>query len=162
MILSMSDTDRKRMQSSDQTRSCSAIYYLGLAGKNMIATVFCAVFGCIYEHFSFGVYSNFMLYAFCVPLVLGAMPFLFMGIRRLNNSAEDGLQQKQSVEWSQEAYSVIACRLWHAGIATLTVGFLFKGILDIYGTASALTVIYWIAGGALLAGGILLKKNRPF
>ena len=34
--------------------------------------VFCAFFGAVYEHFSFGVYSNFMIYAFAFPLAAGA------------------------------------------------------------------------------------------
>lgn len=32
--------------------------------------------GAVYEHFSFGVYSYFMIYAFAIPLAGGALPFL--------------------------------------------------------------------------------------
>ena len=43
-----------------------------------------------------------------------------------------------------------------AGIATLTVGSLISGALEIYGTTSPLIVVYWIAGAALtLLGGLL-------
>ena len=46
--------------------------------------------------------------------------------------------------------------LYHAGIATLTVGSLISGALEIYGTTSPLIVVYWIAGAALtLLGGLL-------
>ena len=51
-------------------------------------------------------------------------------------------------------------KLWHTGIATLTVGSLFQDVLEIYGTSSALTPIYWIMGGLLLLSGAVLAFNK--
>lgn len=39
--------------------------------KYLFFSVFCLIFGIIYEIFSHQVYSIFMICAFCVPLVLG-------------------------------------------------------------------------------------------
>ena len=42
----------------------------------VLAAVNAAVFSAIYEHFSFGVYSPFMIFAFAVHLLIGALPIL--------------------------------------------------------------------------------------
>lgn len=41
--------------------------------------------------------------------------------------------------------------LYHSGIATLTVGSIIRGVLDIYGTTNQLTNYYWIVGIILIA-----------
>ena len=107
-------------------------------------SVVCLVLGAVYEHFSHGVYSGWMVYAFAFPLVGGALPFYAMAgfaLRRAPGSVPRGL--------------------YHAGIATLTVGSFFQGALDIYGTTQALTVIYWIVGGMLAAMGVALYAVAP-
>ena len=38
---------------------------------NLSGTLFLVLFGAVYESFSHGVYSYFMLYAFAIPLVFG-------------------------------------------------------------------------------------------
>ena len=111
-----------------------------LACRDLIAAAACALFGAIYEAFSFGVYSNFMLYAFAPLLLLGALPALTSALR------------------SRPFVAAAPCRLvWHAGLVVLTVGCLFKGVLDIYGTTSPLTAVYWIAGAVLLAAAVILQ-----
>ena len=55
--------------------------------------------------------------------------------------------------------------LYHFGVGVLTVGSFINGVLEIYGTESPLIIVYWIAGGALIAGGAvvyLIKKSRKF
>lgn len=106
--------------------------------------LFCILFGGIYEHFSFGVYSNFMIYAFAWPFVFGLIPALLLAIR--SERRKQAGKREADRKWPE--------RLWHTGIATLTVGSIFKGILDIYGTDSVLTIVYWIVGGALLLIGL--------
>ncbi len=105
--------------------------YLGLS-------VLCALFGGVYECFSHQVYSYFMLYAFLIPLVGGACPFFALALSR------------------RAAPGRPARNLYHSGLAAWTVGCLFRGALDIYGTTNHLINLYWIAGAALLALGILL------
>lgn len=109
----------------------------------LLISVFFALFGGVYERFSHGVYSYDMLYAFAYPLAGGAVPFLALGLIG---------------KWP----GAIARTIWHCGIATLTVGSIIRGVLEIYGTTNGLTVCYGIAGWALLLVGItveLLKKD---
>lgn len=61
MILSTSAIDaRERM-------ARAGFFYLAV-------TLVCAAFGAVYEIFSHGVYSYFMLYAFAFPLCGGVLP----------------------------------------------------------------------------------------
>ena len=101
----------------------------------MCATAFLALFGAIYEKFSHEVYSYHMIYAFAVPLLLGVLPdaALLLGNRRISR---------------------VTLRLWNYGIATLSVGSVFQGALEIYGTTNSLSIVYPIAGGALLLAGV--------
>ena len=100
----------------------------------VLAAVNAAVFSAVYEHFSFGVYSPFMIFAFAVPLLMGALAFLLMG---------------RALKKTGTSVPALVCKFWHAAVATLTVGFLFRGVLDIYGTSSPLTSVYWVAAAVL-------------
>ena len=97
----------------------------------MAVSAFLAFFGAIYEYYSHQVYSYYMIYAFAIPLVMGALPY---GIIAL----QDQYRPRGS-----------ALHLWNSAIAAFTVGSLFKGVLDIYGTTNKLVAVYPIAGGAL-------------
>ena len=106
--------------------------------SDLFAALFCAAFGAIYEIFSHGVYSYGMLYAFAFPLALGVLPFMLLTMLHA-------------------AYpNRFARGVYHAGIATLTVGSLVTGALEIYGTTNPLTLVYWIAGSILAAAGIVI------
>ena len=112
----------------------------------LVAAIVLMVFGGVYEHFSHGVYSNYMIYAFAVPLLGGTLPFLVMSRKQLRIYPE-----------------VSDSRLYCCGLATLSVGCVVRGVLDIYGTTSTLVSCYWIAGIALSAAGaaaFLLKYRR--
>ena len=102
----------------------------------LLCCIFLALFGAVYEHFSFGVYSYFMLYAFAFPLVGGVLPALGLSLWGQNKSP-----------WA------VAVWLYRAGIATFSVGSIIRGVLDIYGTENVLTVWYWYAGGGLTTLG---------
>lgn len=118
--------------------------YLKRAKIYLILAIVCCLIGAVYEHFSFGVYSNFMLYAFAVPLLCGALPALLLASSR---------RPRTIPQWSM--------KLADAGIAAWTVGSFFRGILEIYGTASGLTKWYWIAGLILLlSAGLLYVTHR--
>lgn len=77
-----------------------------------------------------------MIYAFAVPLLLGVLPdaVLLLRKRRVGRGA---------------------LSLWNYGIAMLSVGSVFQGALEIYGTTNSLSIVYPIAGGALLLAGML-------
>lgn len=106
----------------------------------VLAAVNAAVFSAVYEHFSFGVYSPFMIFAFAVPLLMGALAFLLLG---------------RALKKTGTSVPALVCKFWHAAVATLTVGFLFRGVLDIYGTSSPLGAVYWIASAVLAALSLL-------
>ena len=91
----------------------------------------------MYERFSHGVYSYGMLYAFAFPLTLGVLPLLLISMLH--------------APYPNRA----VCNLQQAGIATLTVGSIITGVLEIYGTTSPLTVVYWVLGGLLTLGGVI-------
>ena len=105
----------------------------------LLCSIFLALFGAVYEHFSFGVYSYFMLYAFAFPLVGGVLPALGLSLWGQNKSPR-----------------AVAVWLYRAGIATFSVGSIIRGVLDIYGTENVLTVWYWYAGGGLTTLGAAL------
>ncbi len=111
----------------------------------LIVSIVCAVFGAIYEWFSHGVYSYFMLYAFLLPMIGGVLPFFILSCSQMRLP------------------DTTACDWYHAGIAALTIGSLFTGVLEIYGTTNRLTSIYWIVGAMLIALGagryILSRKT---
>ena len=78
-------------------------------------SLFIFVFAQIYEYFSHGVYSNYMLYAFLIPFLGLTVPrFLLYSLKK-----------------TLPANSRF---LWKSGIATFTVGSIYKGVLEIYGT----------------------------
>ena len=112
------------------------------AFKYLLATVSTALFGCVYEHFSHGVWSAWMVYAFAFPLLLGVLPFSWMSLRR----------KPHPRPW--------VCRLHHAGVATLTVGSIMEGVLAIYGTTNHLTFIYWLVGSLLLLFAQLIRTVK--
>ena len=106
-------------------------------------TGLCAAFGAIYEAFSHGVYALGMVYAFAFPLLGGVLPALFLLKRGVGFPSDTALQ------------------LWHFGISALTVGSLFSGALEIYGTTSRLTAVYWFAGGVCLFLSLLTALFLP-
>lgn len=105
----------------------------------LLISIFCALFGAIYELFAHQVYSYFMIYAFAFPMLGGAIPFLVLA---WNGS------------WRMPG--IVSRQLYHSGIAALTVGSILQGVLDIYGTTNHLILAYWYAGGALCLAGVLL------
>ncbi len=121
------------MSTSGTERKLSAQKKLILI--DLIAALFCALFGAVYEAFGHGVYSYGMLYAFAFPLALGVFPLYLIDVLRA-------------------PYPGKALRnLWHAGIAALTVGSIVTGVLEIYGTTNPLTAVYWILGAVFLTAG---------
>ena len=126
MTLSTSDID------SSKSSAKTAFIYL-------LLSAICALFGAVYEYFSHEVYSYYMIYAFVFPLAGGAIPFLAISL------------------CVPKKYPGTAARyLYHSGIATLTLGSIVRGILDIYGTTNHLSEWYWRIGVLMLTAGIFV------
>lgn len=126
MILCTSDINEK-----SRLEKTAFVYFL--------IALFCAVFGAVYEVFSHDVYSFFMIYAFGFPLVGGTLPFWLLA--REKNATYPG---------------TVARNLYHSGIATLTVGSIVRGVLDIYGTTNVLSGYYFNVGWILTIIGVVL------
>ena len=109
----------------------------------MIISAFCIFFAAIYEYFSHGVYSSYMMYAFLIPFIGLFIPSL------LNN-----LILKRTV-------SDNVTLPWKCGIATLSAGSIYKGILEIYGTSGTFEIVYLIIGSFLcIMTAINLKVQK--
>ena len=112
--------------------------YLKIIRAYLVVSAVSAVFGAVYELFSHNVYSYYMIFAFLFPLLGGAVPFLLLRILKV---------KRISVKFPE--------KLYHSGIAALTVGSIINGVLEIYGTTNSLSKIYWYAGAFLSALGII-------
>lgn len=111
---------------------------LKTAFTHLIFSLICAFVGAVYEKFSHEVYSYYMIYAFAFPLALGALPLFITGL------------------FGKKQPGKISLNAWNSGVAALTVGSIFKGVLDIYGTTNRLIIVYPIAAGILLTVGIIM------
>jgi len=127
--LYISDTDTKTNRRKSTAKT--AFVYL-------LISLFCILFGAVYELFSHEVYSFYMIYAFVFPLAGGTLPYLFLFISR---------PRRYPSAFSRNTYN--------AGIATLTVGSIMNGVLEIYGTTNVLADIYWFAGIPLILAGLI-------
>ncbi len=99
---------------------------------NALAAVITAIFGAVYEHFSHEVYSYYMIYAFAVPLIMGTIPYLLVGISDIRQPER------------------LTINTYNSAVAAFTVGCVFKGVLDIYGTTNKLIIVYPVLGAAFL------------
>lgn len=110
--------------------------YLGIS-------VFVFILGQIYEYFSHGVYSSYMLYAFLIPFIGLFIPSLLNNIN-LKRTVSDNVTLP-----------------WKCGIATLSAGSIYKGILEIYGTSGTFEMVYLIIGSFLcIMTAINLKVQK--
>ena len=108
---------------------------------NLAGTLFLVLFGAVYEMFSHGVFSFFMLYAFAVPLVFGVtlyLVLLFLG------------------KYPDRVF----LNLWNSAIAAFSAGCVFQGVLEIYGTTNSLIIVYPIAGCVLAASALVSPAIR--
>ncbi len=104
----------------------------------IIVTLTCILFSIIYESFSHGVISNFMIFSFVVPLVFGVginYMFYFFKIKKLPSRIQN--------------------KIYNAGIATLTIGSIMEGVLQIYGTTNSKIYVYLVVGTVLLFTSII-------
>lgn len=117
------------------------------SARYLMAALLCGIFSAVYETFSHGVYSPYMVLLFTVPLLLGALPLALLSRSRLRPPSDGAL------------------KCWRAGIQTLTAGSCLTGVLEIYGTDSPYLGMYAATGALLLAAGaawygISLRKGR--
>ena len=105
----------------------------------MFISLFCILFGAVYELYSHEGYSYHMIYAFVFPLVGGTLLFSILGLIKIRICS-----------------GTFARNFYHSGVGTLTVGSIVQGILDIYGTTNMLTFWYWRIGLLFIILSIVL------
>ena len=103
------------------------------ARQYLAAAVGILIFSLIYEAFSHGVISWWMLGAFLPCLALGWLP----------------------AQITKKAPPVWPDRLRGWGISCLTAGMILEGIYEIYGTAGIGPKCYLAAGGLMYLAGVL-------
>lgn len=89
----------------------------------LIISIICGIFSAVYEYFSHGVFSIYMVLPGVVLFVLG-----FILVPLLN-----------------KLFDRISFNLYNSFLACLLTGSYIKGILDIYGTTNDLIYVYFIA-----------------
>lgn len=106
-------------------------------------TIFVGIFSAVYEHYGRGIRSKPMIFAFMIPLLFGAAPAFF-------------LARKPSAERiTYESGIRMGINLFCSGVATLTMGSIATGVVEIFGTTNRLLKYYIIVGGILLIIGAI-------
>ena len=109
----------------------------------LLFTVFCILFAIIYQSFSFGVYSNYMSYAFLLPAIFGILVSFILYFFKINKMP-----------------SKLESNLYNFGIVTLTIGSIVNGVLEIYGTTNWKVYIYYIIGTFLVISSLICYFRR--
>ena len=99
-------------------------------------SIFILIFGIIYEMFSHGVISYYMIFAFLIPLINFLINTIFISSKIKVN------------KFSKNLFSM--------SIYTFTILSIIKGVLDIYGTTNNLIFVYLIVGLILLVASVIL------
>lgn len=106
---------------------------------NIVFSIIILLFGIIYEVFSHGVISYFMIFAFLIPIINFLINILF-------------------IKCNIKVFH-ISKNIFTAGVITLTLASIVKGVLDIYGTTNKLIFIYPVVGIILLIISIIIEVN---
>lgn len=112
-------------------------------------TIFVFVFGLIYENFSHGVTSYYMLLAFMIPFA----GYIVAVLAFMANKKKNGILPRLIEEL------IAGATCW------LTLGSIFKGVLEIYGTTNHLCGFFLAIGLLQLAAAgvmeiVLIEINK--
>jgi uncharacterized membrane protein YraQ (UPF0718 family) len=138
----------------------------------LAAGIACAAFGLIYEIFSHEVYSFYMIYAFLILLVPGTLLNLVIVWRAVRKERYLRIKEAAARESAELHYAIsngtetqvstgvffpgrFTRHAWNSGLAALTVGSIFKGVLDIYGTTNKLIAVYPAAAAVLISAAVI-------
>ena len=109
-------------------------------------TIFCAIFGIIYEFNAHNVFSNSMMFGFMWPLFGGVVFYTFLKFVLKNYLP-----------------SQAASYAYNCGLATLTVGCYFKGVIEIYGTTrEKYVILYTVVGIVLMSAALIFYAYGVF
>jgi len=109
--------------------------YLGIA-------LFMIFAGFVYESFSHGVYSNYILYAFVFTMAAALFYFAICAA-------------KKKIVLQEKTMDLLA-----AFVTTISISFVFNGVIDIYGTTSKWSLVYWVLSAVTgIVFAVVLYKN---
>ena len=114
-----------------------------VALRYVIASVACALFALVYAQFSHGVQSPFMMFAFAIPLLGGALPALGMHAAKARPAPR------------------VARQAWALSLASLSVASFLRGVFEIAGTNSPYLAVYVMAASVLaIIAVVSLARSR--
>ena len=125
----------------------------------LIASAVIAAAGLIYEYFSHGVYSVFMLGAFLIPLLGGALPLIIAEAAYNRKLNDGGANQLVPAGPEIKLKNQMVKELQLAAVATLTAGSLIQGALEIYGTTNRLMIVFPVMGLVLAAAATYFASS---
>ncbi len=105
----------------------------------LIITIITLLFSIIYEYFSFGVISKYMILAPLIPLILGVLTYLLL---------------------KNEKVGYIESSMYSNGVYTLLIGSILQGVLEIYGTTNKLMIIYLVVGIGLIFISLIIYIKK--
>lgn len=101
----------------------------------------------IYALFGHGVRSAYMSWMFLYPMLGGALIYFLI--------------EKLAPKAGRAAGYRLFYNVYNSGIAVLTAGSFLNGILEIAGTTSAYTAVFFITGCLFVGAGIMLFLFKP-
>ena len=126
-----------------------------------IVAVAVALFGAVYEHFSFGVWSAFMVYAFMLPLACGALPYMLRymrGIRKAETAAEEtGNMTGTPAAAAAGSGKGIGTATWNAATMAAESGLEIGTMTDTMVIKAQAAGWMWHAGIATLTTGSIVQ-----
>ena len=105
----------------------------------LVFSIILLIFGIVYELFSHGIISYFMILSFLYPLILGTL-LNFLFYKRI----------------IKKLPTKLSSNLYFSTILSLSIGSITKGILDIYGTTNNLIIIFPIISIVLFILAVLI------
>ena len=108
----------------------------------LLLSLFAVFVDNIYAYFGHGVRSHSMTFMFLYPLLGGSFLYFLIDVVMPDVKRKRGYR--------------LFLNLYNAGIATLTTGSFLNGILEIAGTGSPFTILFFITGWIFSGTGILI------
>ncbi len=115
--------------------------------NSFIYTIVTMIVSFIYELFSHGIFSSYLIFAFIFPFI--SLVFYEILYKRKDKN-----------------FCLIFSRLFNLSMLTFTILFIMLGVLEIYGTTNDLIYVYLVLGLFLLVISIILEliylKRKEF
>ena len=108
----------------------------------LLLSIFTVIIDNLYAYFGHGVRSDSMTFMFLYPLLGGTVLYFLIDVIMPDVKRKRGYR--------------LFLNLYNAGIATLTTGSFLNGILEIAGTDSPFTIVFFITGWIFSGAGILI------